>query len=539
MAIVTQTDKRTGITYAYETLYYWDKEKKQSRAKRTCVGKVDPATGKIIATRGRAKKREAKSTPDISSKTGPKPFTETKHLYYGATYLLDQLSEKLGLTVDLKQCFPDNYKKLLSIVYYLILEDNNPLYRFEKWNITHKHPYGADIASPRSSEFFASITDEQVSKFFRLQGKRRVEEEYWAYDSTSISSYSNTLTQIQYGKNKEDDKLPQLNLLLVFGEKSGLPFYYRKLAGNIPDSKTVRHLLEDLDILGFGKAKFVMDRGFFSENNINGLYREHVKFLVGVRLSLKFIKSNLDDIYDDIRMFNNYDGSIATYGTTVSSEWNYIQERPYKGDVIRDKRRIYIHYYYSIEKGADDEQAFDKRIADLYKELLDDKLVESHKKAYEQFFEIKTTPKRGRQVSYKEDAIKEARRYFGYFALITNEKMDAFTALHLYRMKDVVEKAFGNIKERLNMRRLLVSSEKGLDGKIFTEFVALILISYLDHKMKEAGLYNSYTMQTLLDKLDVLECFEDAKHSLRIGELLNKQAEIYEALGIAVPTSSC
>ena len=68
--------------------------------------------------------------------------------------------------------------------------------------------------------------------------------------------------------------------------------------------------------------------------------------------------------------------------------------------------------------------------------------------------------------------------------MITNEKMDAFTALHLYRMKDVVEKAFGNLKERLNMWRLLVSSEKGLDGKIFTEFVALILISHLDHKMK-------------------------------------------------------
>lgn len=32
------------------------------------------------------------------------------------------------------------------------------------------------------------------------------------------------------------------------------------------------------------------------------------------------------------------------------------------------------------------------------------------------------------------------------------ETMDALTALHLYRMKDVVEKAFGNIKERLNMR---------------------------------------------------------------------------------------
>ena len=60
--------------------------------------------------------------------------------------------------------------------------------------------------------------------------------------------------------------------------------------------------------------------------------------------------------------------------------------------------------------------------------------------------EVKTTPKRGRQVYYKEDAIKEVRRYLGYFAIITNETIDAFTALHLYRMKDVVEKAFGNIK---------------------------------------------------------------------------------------------
>ena len=75
--------------------------------------------------------------------------------------------------------------------------------------------------------------------------------------------------------------------------------------------------------------------------------------------------------------------------------------------MIKDKRRIYIHYYYSIEKDADDEQAFDKRIASLRKELTENKPVESHKKAYEQFFEVKTTPKRGRQVNYKEDAIKE------------------------------------------------------------------------------------------------------------------------------------
>ena len=80
------------------------------------------------------------------------PFSETRHLYYGATYLLEKLADDIGLTKDLKLCFPDKYMQLLSIAFYLILEDNNPLYRFEKWHLTHKHPYGEDISSPRSSE---------------------------------------------------------------------------------------------------------------------------------------------------------------------------------------------------------------------------------------------------------------------------------------------------------------------------------------------------------------------------------------------------
>ena len=31
-SIVFQKDKRSGITYAYESVSYWDKGKKQSRA---------------------------------------------------------------------------------------------------------------------------------------------------------------------------------------------------------------------------------------------------------------------------------------------------------------------------------------------------------------------------------------------------------------------------------------------------------------------------------------------------------------------------
>jgi len=60
MAIIKQYDKRSGITYAYESHSYWDKEKKTSRAKRTLIGRVVPETGDIIPTDGRCKNRRVK-----------------------------------------------------------------------------------------------------------------------------------------------------------------------------------------------------------------------------------------------------------------------------------------------------------------------------------------------------------------------------------------------------------------------------------------------------------------------------------------------
>lgn len=143
-AIVYQTNKTTGITYVYESVSYWDKEKQQSRATRTCIGKLDPETGKVIPTR----KQKPKTTGgEGKKKPGPAAITESARYFYGATYLLDQISEMLGIAADLKHCFPDRHLKIRSIAYYLVLEDNNPLLRFPKWAALHKHPYGENISS--------------------------------------------------------------------------------------------------------------------------------------------------------------------------------------------------------------------------------------------------------------------------------------------------------------------------------------------------------------------------------------------------------
>ena len=89
--------------------------------------------------------------------------------------------------------------KSLSLAYYLVLEDRNPLSRFPKWALTHTHPYSKAIPSQRSSEMLRVIGRQSKLNFLQLQGQRRVEKEFLAYDITSISSYSTSLKQVKYG----------------------------------------------------------------------------------------------------------------------------------------------------------------------------------------------------------------------------------------------------------------------------------------------------------------------------------------------------
>ena len=76
MAIIKQYHKDTDTTYVYESISYWDPEKKQSRSKRRVIGKLDPATGEIIPTgkRGRPPKQKAEmADPHATSATLPDP----------------------------------------------------------------------------------------------------------------------------------------------------------------------------------------------------------------------------------------------------------------------------------------------------------------------------------------------------------------------------------------------------------------------------------------------------------------------------------
>ncbi len=66
--IVKVTDKRSGLTYAYRSESYWDKEKKAPRSRRTLIGRVNPATGEIEPTDGRRRRAMEKQRAEDEAK---------------------------------------------------------------------------------------------------------------------------------------------------------------------------------------------------------------------------------------------------------------------------------------------------------------------------------------------------------------------------------------------------------------------------------------------------------------------------------------
>jgi hypothetical protein len=142
------------------------------------------------------------SLGSAGKKRGPAPAATYQRRFAGATHLLEEIGEKTGVMRDLKASFPQWHQEIRSLAYYLVLEPDTPLYRLGRWAVTHESPCGRAIPSQRGSELLPRITEECKMDFLKRQAKRRSETEYLFYDSTSISSSSEQLKQVKFGKRR-------------------------------------------------------------------------------------------------------------------------------------------------------------------------------------------------------------------------------------------------------------------------------------------------------------------------------------------------
>ena len=171
----------------------------------------------------------------------------------------------------------------------------------------------------------------------------------------------------------------------------------------------------------------------YSINNINHLLKEHYKFLIGVKTSLKFIRKKLDDIRRSFATRKNYNSDKKLYIQSFTMNWEYKELKPRTCEVVEDTRRIYVHYYYNDQHATDDRNRFNNKLDTLESELYSGKRNPDHERLYNKYYDISSTPVRGVKLIPKQKAIEAAEKDFGFFALMSNCIKDAVEAVNISR----------------------------------------------------------------------------------------------------------
>lgn len=513
---VNHLNKATGVVYVYEATSAWDKEKKQPRNKQIFVGKIDPKTGEFIPSKRLDAKQAVVRDPAV---------TATAQII-GPACLLGKVDADLGLEKLLKSCFPKDYLQILSMAYFLVCR-GGPLSHCETWSTNHQHPYGKPLTTQRITEILRSIDEDRSQTFFNRWARKVLERDYLCYDITSVSSYSELNEYAKYGYNRDGEKLPQVNLAMLFGQESQLPVYFRRLPGNIGDVSTLHNFLEAFRFLNLPKVHVVLDKGFYSLKNVEELLKARDRFTLAVSNRVKWVQQSIDKVRDSIQGPNGY--------RKLDDEILYVHSEllPWGAD----RRRTYLHLYYNAHIAADAVDSFTEELLTYKDELESGNLLKEHAEAYKTFFVVHETPVRGRKVLYNNEAIdKHRKQYAGFFAILTNDMKDPVQTLMVYRNKDVVEKCFDDLKNQLDMNRLRIHGSASMAGRFFVQFIALILMSALRRDMRKANLLGKFTVRELLEEMDPLTRVDySGKYGHLITEVSKTQRQILEGLRVTFP----
>jgi transposase len=494
--------KIKGTVYVYEATSHWDKQKKKTYQTRDILGKIDKVTGKF--------------SPSLKSKVQVPLFSKS----YGNSHLLNSISNQIGLTDILKTSFPENYLEILTCAFYEVSE-KKPLYLCQSWCEKNHVLNNICLSSQRISELLSNMDDSDRMCFFKKWCNYRTEREYLAFDITSISSYSELISFVEAGYNRDKEKLPQINLAMLFGQTSQLPVFYNFYPGSIHDVSTLPNMIVFAKELGLENMKFVMDKGFYSQQNVDDLLDNHLRFTIAIPFNNNFSKKYVDNVSETI---NNCENSIV-----INNDILYAQTTSIK---IKNKK-VYVHTFFNEQHYIDEKEKLYRKIAIFEEEIKNNPNTDIT--GFSKYLNIKRTAKNLKS-SRNKKKIENDLKYKGYLVLLSNDIADPKEAAYVYRIKDRIEKAFDNLKNDLDLKRLRIHSNNAMRGRLFIAFIALILTSHIHKTMKSADLSKKYTVEELISELEKISLIEFESGIKLMTEITKKQRLIYEKFNVALPT---
>ena len=382
----------------------------------------------------------------------------------------------------------------------------------------HSLPYSEAITEDVYGDLFKSVgrNEDGVQRYFSFRADRLGKHPVLAFDSTTISTYSENQSEARRGFNKDGDGLNTIKLLTLYSVKEREPLAFAKQPGNLPDVISIENALTQLKCLSLEKPLIVTDNGYYSQENMMKFALRNMKFLTLADPNVTWVREAVDALRETLASMSStcpFDPSVCGATAMRTHEFRQVRQRSRNGKLAGEEetfvRRLYVHVFYSPENDTRKQLAFRKDLLEL-KAQVEDGVAEFTKSAQRKIDRYLVCSKKGRggqvKVGFNDKATTEAKKYFGYFALVSNQSMDTFTALEDYRLREKIEELFAVNKGELDGARPRTWHPDNLRGRQFVQFVSLGYHCFLTKKIKEMreglGKNKSEKSAALLVKLE-------------------------------------
>ncbi|MBN1356312.1 IS1634 family transposase [bacterium] len=497
--------------YIYEAESYWDPEKKSARQRRRYIGKLDPQTGEIVTPRKSVNPRRARR--------------------FGAHYLIRQLSA--SLMEKLKRTFHKQAADIFNLAAYQLCEAQ-PFNRFKYW-----------LESTYIDDF-SCVTSQDISRLLKSLGrddrdcKQFIHDWVYAspasravvFDITSLSSFGRLLDMLEWGYNRDRDRLPQINLGMTLRIPDGIPLSYHIYPGSIGDVSTLKGIVKELKSHKISISRFVLDRGFYSKTNIREMADNAIPFLIPLPFSTKLSSALISETKS---VLENVKNAFVFKKHTL---FHTVREVHIDGVLCR------AHVFLDPDRRNRELNTLMQRMNDLerwidpqsFKRVSDAKTaIQEEARGLLRYYRVKMDDgnvqliRKDRTVSYQKNRMGKT------IILSKSVRLPREEIVDLYRRKDMVEKLFDTLKNELNCDRLRIQNHESLEGRLFIAFITLIMYFNLHSRLHESKLSEKYSTHELLKKLDTICAVEMANGQTRLTEISKKQRDIFNALHASIP----
>lgn len=565
MAYLIKQTSRGGKIHVYQCSSYRVKGEKNPSQKKKFLGVLDDATKELIQANNieefSSETLELLSKYEIpfygrkAVKKEPKKYcrpsgvieeaiNSSKTFDYGISECFKKLSTEIKLTNVLRETFGEDLANQIYHVGCYEVATGNVLNCFQEWiqGILTTEEIPSSAASMTRLCEHLGVTQNLIDKFFENWFKACGYPESLICDTSSISSYSKNIDDVEWGYNRDKEKLKQINLNMVYATETDLPLFYRIIDGSISDVVTMITTAKIIENLGVKNFSLALDRGFFSKENLEYLHKKRLNYTIGVPISNnKEAQSIIDNLRPILKnplsaievkekkyyygrgIYNFYDANKKVIFSTAAHVYldpiRYREEKADLDEYISDFTKIVKRTKF---KNLDEAQKF---------------LTEKVESKYSTIFVVDKTSKikkEGKITTFIQSGNKSISLYinalelekieqnFGIFMILNSKsRISGIKTLSDNKSRDLQEKIFDILKNSTGNDRLHVAKNSTMVGKLFLSFIALIIHKALENKMKDTGLLKKYSVKKCLE---ICKGFKVVK--LKTGETFHQEISL-------------